>query len=599
MADFHRGKTNIIRIIDYRSLSDLEKTFRDISTEVNPVAINTHWTELYRISYSDKTDETLSDNPLFLVETKHRPQIGVDSLGRLVYAWLRQHQGWDILSVTTRLAGDKLSAVFLVRVYGSPVDADLIRSLYEYIDQRYELDSPSHDELSESRKSPVENEETPPEIIQEQNRMYYDTPNDIPYLNLLESYSPETPAITMERLAVRPSIYTVKTISSKESFIELFRQAVTYLTTVEYNNYKEVLIKEIGTKAPEETRFSVIMDQYIQRNLVSKGRLPIEDTVVMKQKLNEALFGYYIIQDLLDIQDVTDIKITGPQEIIVRTFGKACETNVSFIDENDFIRFVEGLAIRNRLNMKIPTQTFTDARNPDFVLRFTITAPYVSSSGLPVLHIRKVSRHKLLGEDLIKAGMFDRKVKNYLLDAGKRSRGVVFAGPPGSGKTVLLNWFLEEAYEDTAELLIIQENDELFAYRPGVVIEHVVQNPKEGEKECSLEDLGKMALVAGCNVFIIGEARGGEICSAITLSNSGCRCALTIHSPSAEETIDKMADLALRGFSQSFDTAKRMIKSFETIVYLQDFKVKEIKQIIGYDEGKKDMIYKSIFRWED
>lgn len=34
-------------------------------------------------------------------------------------------------------------------------------------------------------------------------------------------------------------------------------------------------------------------------------------------------------------------------------------------------------------------------------------------------------------------------VKDYLIDRAKYSRGVVFAGPPGSGKTTALNAFIE------------------------------------------------------------------------------------------------------------------------------------------------------------
>ena len=57
-----------------------------------------------------------------------------------------------------------------------------------------------------------------------------------------------------------------------------------------------------------------------------------------------------------------------------------------------------------------------------------------------------------------------------------------------------------------------------------------------------------------------------------------------------------MTDLALRGSSNlNYDQAKRMIKSFEIIVYMENYKVKEISEIIGYDEDKKDMIYRSIY----
>ena len=60
-----------------------------------------------------------------------------------------------------------------------------------------------------------------------------------------------------------------------------------------------------------------------------------------------------------------------------------------------------------------------------------------------------------------------------------------------------------------------------------------------------------------------------------------------------------MADLAMRGYAQNYEQAKRMLKSFQTIVYLENFSVKEISEIIGYDEKNHDMIYRHIYRKEE
>ena len=41
-----------------------------------------------------------------------------------------------------------------------------------------------------------------------------------------------------------------------------------------------------------------------------------------------------------------------------------------------------------------------------------------------------------------------------------------------------------------------------------------------------------------------------------------------------------------------------MIKAFNIIVYMQDFAVQEIEEIIGYDADKKELIFRCIYRKE-
>lgn len=588
------------------SLQKLEARYRHFpENELMPLARNTSFKELAAI-IPDRNPK--GSSKYYLYESRHTTTIGVDSLARKTQEFLESQKKdmfLEILSVSAGMLDDKICVTALVRM--SEEDANRFRfsDIYQFLGE--DDDDDSGEDQSSSRliipKSAIRTY-SEAEIehhfraVNKQNEILAQATPDKPFLNSIDTYTAQKLYDIDERQELIYNLRTkdmnVQLNTSYDNFIRIFNNCMNYITTAEKDSYYNVLREQID----KQTFFDVI-EAYIQRTFIMPQKLPNEDLPALMKKLDRALFQLYIVQDLIDEPEITDIKITDPYSIRVRIKGNAFLSNVTFIDADDYIRFINGIAIVNSVDLKIPTQTFTYEQDENYILRFSITAPYITCSGYPIIHIRKLSRKKQMADDLIRAGMFDEKIRDYLLDCGKFSRGVVFSGPPGSGKTTCLNWFLEEAYESSAEILVIQENDELFSYRKGVMFEHVVLNPQRGERPCSLEQLGQMALVAGANVFVIGEAKGAEICSAITLSNSGCRTAITIHAQSSTDTIDKMVDLALRGEQNTtYEQAKRMIKSFQTIVYLDKYKVQEISEIIGYDDVKKDMIYRSIYKRE-
>ena len=595
MADNQIGKINWYRINSPSGANKAEQLYRKFpDAELLPYAKDTPFKEIAETVIPDQDGDW--KHPLLLFECKHKTQIGISNLGRMTREYLKLCQKqypMDVLSLCVGVDNNTLSTIGLLRCYG---EIPNLNNLYDYLGeflvkrQRESGFATAH--LSQEAQISKDAIQANEEARKKQNEALTAATYTKPFLNALDSY---TPMLSANNADLTYDLLTkdaqAPTRLPYEQFIEVFQQCMRYITSVERDFYYDV----IREKQSKESFFNVI-ESYVMKTFVTPQKMPIEDWPILRAKLDRALFELYIVQDLIDDPEITDIKITAPDAIRVRIHGKAYLCNVHFIDRDDYNRFITSVAVKNNVDLKVPTQTFTDDNDPAYLLRFSITAPYITGTGIPIIHIRKVARNKLMANELIEKGMMDEKIRDYLLDCGKTSRGVVFAGAPGSGKTVMLNWFLEEAYESEAEILVIQENDELFCYRKGVMFEHVVNNPQKGERACSLEDLGKMALVAGANVFVIGEAKGAEICSAITLSNSGCRTAITIHSPSATETVDKMADLAMRGYATSYEQAKRMIKSFQTIVYLKDFKVQEISEIIGYDEEKKDMIYRMIYR---
>lgn len=592
-------------------LEAAEKLFRKFpDSEFVPYSMNrTSWKEVVGKVVPDKSgDNVLAENwkhPLLVTQSKHVTTIGVEELIRQANSFLIEQvekgHKMDILSITAGVDGNQLSLTTLLRPYNTPIR---IKNIYKFLGEDSLRREPTSDEKkskllapeSAFRRISKEEKDAHKQIVKLQEVTLNNATSDKPFLNQLESYSfsklTEMDPRTELEYDLRTKDMDIQLNTSYDNFIEIFQEVMQYITRNKRDNYYSVL----KNKDEEKSFFSVV-DAHIKKHYTSTRRLPEEDLPALMAKLRRALFDLYIVQDLIDDPMITDVKITDPKSIRVRVHGKAYLSNITFIDAEDYFRFIQGVAVSNNIDLSVPSQTFTDETDDNYILRFSLTAPYITSTGYPIIHIRKIPRKKPMSEELMAAGMFDEKIKNYLIDQSiNKGKSIVFAGPPGSGKTTALNWFLEDGYESSAEILVIQENDELFSYRKGVMFEHVVLNPQRGELPCTLEDLGKMALVAGANVFVIGEAKGGEISSAITLSNSGCRTAITIHSQSSKDTIDKMADLAMRGTANiTYDQAKRMIKSFQIVVYMEDYQVKEISEIIGYDEDKKDMIYRSIY----
>ncbi len=380
-----------------------------------------------------------------------------------------------------------------------------------------------------------------------------------------------------------------RTLISDARFYEIYNDTMRFFRESEDLTYKQY---QLGTR--DKDNFFKECATFLQRHYPAE-MLNENDFNAMLKRINLTMFGYDILQPLIDNPLTSDIKVCSPQDIRVRIKGKAYQSNACFLDENDLRMFIKGLGYRNNLDiMKNPQgATFTDNHDQNYILRFSISNPKVCAVDYPYIHIRKISKTKPDMAKLIEDKMINENIRKYLIDRAKLSRGIVFAGPPGSGKTTLLNAFIEYIPR-TRETLVIQENDELFTEQSGFMFKHPT-HPINGDKPVTLEELGQMALVEGCNEFIIGEVKGAEMRYAMTLLNAGGYVGLTIHSTNAYETLDKMADLVKYGSSYSFEEARYMLKTFDTVVYMEDYSVKEILEVKGYNMNTHSYEYVPIY----
>lgn len=368
---------------------------------------------------------------------------------------------------------------------------------------------------------------------------------------------------------------------------KLFDEIVDYFTRVE-----KITINLVNRGLKEKAILNQVVENYLKEKHVPDDI--IKDMISMFENY---VFGYHILEPLIDDETISDIKITKFDCVRIKRFGKRMTSDVKFKDDADLNRFIEHVAIKNRINISDinAIQNFTDKQsNEKFILRLNISSPYVNSVSNSYLHIRKISKNKRGMDYLIGAGMMDQKTAEYLIHQAKTARGMLFTGKGASGKTTLMNELLEHIPEENSGLTI-QENEELFSYHhPDIMFQHTVENRGEGKICYSLQDLARNGLLLDLDYYIIGEIKGGEALYFLNAAYTGHRCWASVHGVSSTEAIDKLADYVKYESNYSKEDVMRMLRTMEVVVFMENFKVKEISEVVGFDENTHRLIYKRV-----
>lgn len=415
---------------------------------------------------------------------------------------------------------------------------------------------------------------------------------DIPFLNMIDEYVPTS---DIDSLSGETPLYEIheddyyqQLISSRQTFYRNFTKIIKEMTGLEHL----ALEKALRDPSMEES----LLDD-IERFIAKHIQISENDKTIMMDKIKNALLSYYVLTNAINNPEVSDIRVLSYDNISVKIHGDHYKADgLSFIDEEDYNMFINRIIIRHRLTVNYPILVFTDKDfHPDYILRFNLCLGMLNSSVTPYLHIRKVPKEKTTLDKLKTQGMLDDKIANYLLDKVTTSRGIVFSGPSASGKTTLMN-ALVDYIPKSESVLCIQESEELFSnVHPDAYFQHVIKD-RYGKTVIGLSELGQNGLLCDSAYFIIGEVKGGEARDLLRASNTGHKCWCSVHSQSSQETIPRLADYVKYGSDYSLTEATRMLKDLEVIVYIQGYRVVEISEIVGYDEEKGKILYKSIYR---
>lgn len=404
--------------------------------------------------------------------------------------------------------------------------------------------------------------------------------NNLSLDELKEFWDIENP----EMMCEIPTFFdSVNLITDKKTVSDIISDIMYYQTQMNKSSF----LRSQTDNYPKKTFFADTM-----RRLEDKyPTFPSVDRDFIESILLNNFYGYNVLSDIINSEDVSDIKVLSYDKINAKIKGDHYTVeNISFASESDYNLFILALIERHSADKTESIIKFTDTEyNEDYILRFNITLPEINSCDGAYLHIRKVPKKKTEMTDLIKYGMLPVEVAAWLVEQAKKAKGIVFSGPSASGKTTLMNALLE--YVDKKKsVLAIQESEELFSYTlPNAMFQHIT-------KRYDLDAIGINGLLCDAGYFIIGEIKGKEARTFIRSANTGHMCWCSVHSSSAKASLPRLADYVKYGSDYSFSDALKMLVDLEILIYIENFQVKQIDRVCGFDIDKNDLIYETIYR---
>lgn len=337
-------------------------------------------------------------------------------------------------------------------------------------------------------------------------------------------------------------------------------------------------------------------------NYIDTNRIVIDDISSREElikKVKNYLFGFGILQELIDDKDVSDIKVISKDNIRKKVKGKRMNTDIKFPSDKSLMNYCYYLSIKcgGALSELNAIQKLTDTKtHKDFILRINISIPPVCNNS-PVISIRKIPKSKLTLKDLIDAKMINEEIYDYILKCIKSRCSIVWCGKGASGKTTFMNACIDYIPEECS-ILLLQESPELFTSHPDCISHVVKYKTGETDKEYTLKDLTINGFLIDLDYMIIGEIKDEEAIDFFNAIYSGHIGWTSVHASSAKEALKKIVHLMKYSKTDiKEDTLLEMLSSIDVIIFMKDFKAAEIIEVAGYDYDKKEVLFNPVYQY--
>ena len=308
---------------------------------------------------------------------------------------------------------------------------------------------------------------------------------------------------------------------------------------------REKVISTIDmTREPQEQELHEIIDRIMEEELKEKY-LTIKERIKIHKEVFNSIKGLGILEDLLEMDEVTEIMINGRNHIFIEKAGRIIPYDDSIESDERLQDIIQQIVAKTnrRVNESNP---IVDTRLEDGS-RVNVVLPPVALDGA-VITIRKFAKEKITINQLIKWGTLTREVSDLLEKLVVAGYNIFVSGGTGSGKTTFLN-VLSNFIPNDQRVVTIEDSAELqLKSVDNIVRLEARQANSQGENEITIRDLIKTSLRMRPDRIIVGEVRGAEALDMVQSLNTGHDGSMsTGHGNSPKDMLARLDTMVLMG----------------------------------------------------